>query len=73
MARIKARDMRAIAFCIATIALVMAAAFQLFGSWLPTGASTAAYAVWILTRARMIRVYRRLGGESVERSSYYRN
>jgi len=65
------RDARAILFWIAsTIALVIAlqAAFH---SWILTGITVAVYNAWLLSRPRMIRVFRRLRGEKFERSGGY--
>jgi hypothetical protein len=73
MPSIRARDLRALAFCLVTITAVLLLADRIFENRLATGAATAAYAVWILTRGRMIRVFRRLAGQRLERSSYYRN
>jgi hypothetical protein len=73
MALIKPRDARALAFCAVTIALVYLAVSRFFHNELASVAATGAYGCFILTRPRMIRVYRRLTGQRVERSSYYRN
>ena len=70
---IRARDARALAFCMLTIPLVYFAASRLLDGGLATAATTGAYACLVLTRPRMIRVYRRLAGQRLERSSYYRN
>jgi hypothetical protein len=70
--RIRARDVRAIAFCTATIPAVLALAYLGLGSWLPAAGLAAAYAAWLLTRPRMIRVFRRLRGDTVlEWGGYY--
>jgi hypothetical protein len=70
--RIRGRDIRAIAFCTLSIPAVFALAFVLLADWRPAAAVAAGYAVWLLTRARMIRVMRRLRGETiVERGGYY--
>jgi hypothetical protein len=67
------RDLRAIVFFLLSTALVLTVASMVFHNWIVTAALVAAYESWLLTRARMIRVMRRLRGKSVERSSYFRN
>ncbi len=70
---IRGRDVRSLAFCVATILLVYALATAVFGDQTIAAPAAAAYAAFILTRPRMIRVYRRLRGERLERSGYYKN
>ena len=65
------RDARAILFWIATsiaLFLVMEAAFH---RWVLALLATAAYNAWLLSRPRMVRVFRRLRGERLERSGGY--
>ena len=70
--RIRARDIRAIAFCTATIPAVFALVYFGTQSWLPAAGVAAAYAAWLLTRPRMIRVMRRLRGDTIlEWGGYY--
>ena len=75
--RIRGRDVRAIGFCLISIPLAFAAAYlgaKSFGldRWVPTLAATGAYAVWLLTRPRMLRVFRRLRGQTIsEWTGYY--
>lgn len=74
MRRIRARDLRAIAFCVVTAPLAAYVAFSLISDRLIAGAVTVAYAAFIGTRPRMIRVYRRLRGENHwDWSGYYRD
>lgn len=70
---IRPRDARALAFCIVSVPLACLLLNWLTDGVLVTVAGTGAYACLILTRPRMIRVYRRLAGQRLERSSYYRN
>jgi hypothetical protein len=66
--------MRAIVFCVVTIAAVLAGGVVLLQAWMPAIALTAGYAAWLLTRARMIRVIRRLRGDTGwDFSGYYRD
>jgi hypothetical protein len=58
----RARDVRAIAFCGVTTLAVAVAAQLLVHDILATGALTVAYAALVLTRPRMFRVYRRMQG-----------
>jgi hypothetical protein len=73
MRAVRARDLRALSFCLISIPLLYAIAEAWSGDRLMSAAITAAYAAIILSRPRMIRVYRRLSGERIERSSYYKN
>ena len=57
------RDARAIGFCAVTIVALAALSFILTQSYLIAFGLTGAYAAFILTRPRMLRVYRRLRGE----------
>lgn len=67
------RDIRALAFCAVTICLVFAVIQLTVHQPLISFAVTGAYAAWLLTRARMIRVFRRLRGDSGwDWSNYYR-
>jgi hypothetical protein len=66
----RARDVRAIAFCAVTPLIVAGAAQFLGHDVLATAALAVAYAVFVLTRPRMIRVYRRLSGAS-DWSAYF--
>jgi hypothetical protein len=69
----RARDKRAIAFCVTSTIVLMLMAQAAFGNWIASTAFAAAYAIWLLTRPRMIRVMRRMRGETVEKSGYYDN
>ena len=73
MSAVRARDLRAIGFCLITIPMVFVVVDAVLGRLLVSVAVAAAYACFILTRPRMIRVFRRLSGERVERISYYSN
>ena len=66
------RDVRAIAFCAGTSVLLLVAAFLFLGDYLKALLVTAAYDAVILTRPRMLRVFRRLRGEP-DWSGYYKN
>jgi hypothetical protein len=68
----RARDIRAIAFCAITIVIVAAGTMILLHSYLVSLALAAACAAWLLTRSRMGRVFRRLRGEP-DWSGYYDN
>jgi hypothetical protein len=59
----RSRDVRALAFCAVTIVGVAGLTLALSQTYLVTLGLTGAYAVFILTRPRMLRVYRRLRGE----------
>ena len=59
----RARDVRAIAFSVATTLGLFGGAALLTGNFLVSLALTAAYDAWLLTRPRMLRVLRRLRGE----------
>jgi hypothetical protein len=60
--RMRPRDVRAIAFCAATILALAALSFALSQNYLLALGVTGAYAAFVLTRPRMLRVYRRLRG-----------
>lgn len=68
----RARDVRAIVFCAVTTALLFAGAMVLLHNYLVALALTAAYGAWLLTRPRMIRVFRRLRGDP-DWSGYFDN
>ena len=57
------RDARALTFCAVTILALAALSFALSQSYAVAAGLTGAYAVFILTRPRMLRVWRRLRGE----------
>lgn len=59
----RARDVRAIAFCSVTTVLVLAATWLFLGNPIVSLALTGAYATWLLTRPRMQRVISRLRGD----------
>ncbi len=65
MARLRRRDIHAIAFCVVTIPAVFLIVDAVAGSLIAGLIGGALYALWLLTRARMIRVIRRLRGETV--------
>lgn len=66
------RDVRAIAFWIVSTLLLVAVTGLLLRSYVISLALAAAYNAWLLTRPRMIRVFRRLRGEP-DWSGYYQN
>jgi len=57
------RDVRAIGFCAVTIVALAAVSFGITQNYLVALGLTLAYAAFVLTRPRMLRVYRRLRGE----------
>jgi hypothetical protein len=65
------RDARAILFWIATTLLLILALQAVAHRWVLTFILAAAYNAWLLSRPRMIRVFRRLRGERWERTSGY--
>jgi hypothetical protein len=72
MPRMRPRDVRAIAFWIVTSVVLLVGVFVLTGRGvLPAVALTGAYNLWLLTRPRMRRVFRRLRGETVDWSGYF--
>ncbi|MDG2520290.1 hypothetical protein P7B02_01960 [Caulobacter segnis] len=71
--RLRARDLRAIAFLLLSTLAVLAASWSVMSNLAAALVVTAAYAVWLATRPRMLRVARRLRGERVEHISYYSN
>ena len=78
MTRLRRKDVRAIAFCALSIATVFVIVFMIADRFLPQPIYAAplglTFALWLLTRARMMRVWRRLRGESPPGwGNYYRN
>ena len=67
------RDVQALAFCALTTLVLLAILLAVSRNLLVACALTAAYDAWLLTRPRMIRVFRRLRGEKLERGNYYKN
>jgi hypothetical protein len=67
----KARDVRAIAFCLVSTLVVAAGSIVLLQSYLLAGLFTVVFDFWLLTRARMVRVIRRLRG-APDWSHYFR-
>ena len=65
------RDMRAILFWIATTLLLILAVQAAAHRWILTGVAVAAYNAWLLSRPRMVRIFRRMRGERWERTSGY--
>jgi hypothetical protein len=59
----RARDVRAISFCAVTTAGLFAAALVLLDSMIAAVGLTLAYAAFVLSRPRMIRVFHRLRGD----------
>jgi len=66
------RDVRAIAFCALTILGLAALSFVISQNYGVALGLTAAYAIFVLTRPRMLRVYRRLRGEP-DWGGYFKN
>jgi hypothetical protein len=67
----RSRDVRAILFWIATTIALILAMQAGFRNWVLTAIVTAAYNAGVLSRPRMMRVFRRLRGERYERSGGY--
>jgi hypothetical protein len=65
------RDARAILFWIATSIGLFLALEATFQRWVLALLATAAYNAWLLSRPRMVRVFRRIRGERLERSGGY--
>jgi hypothetical protein len=65
------RDVRAITFCVVSTAAVAAVGFWLLPNWVMAVFLALAYGIFVGTRPRMLRTYRRLRGETVEMSSYH--
>jgi len=68
----RARDVRAIAFCAVTTVAVLAVCFLATRNYLASVGLAAAYAAVILTRPRMLRVFRRMRGDP-DWSGYFKN
>lgn len=68
----RARDVRAIAFCSVSMLALLLGSLMLLRSLVVSLALTAAYGAVVLTRPRMIRVWRRLNGEP-DWSGYFDN
>jgi hypothetical protein len=69
----RSRDVRAVGFWVTSTIVILCLANLVFRNWLASGSLAAAYSVWVLTRPRMVRVFRRLCGETVEREGYFRD
>jgi uncharacterized protein (DUF58 family) len=65
------RDVRAILFWIATSIALFLALETAFHHWVMALLATAVYNAWLLSRPRMVRVFRRIRGERFERSGGY--
>ncbi|WP_133255015.1 hypothetical protein [Phenylobacterium hankyongense] len=68
----RGRDVRAILFCVSTTVALVVVSYAAFHSFLATLALTAAYDVWLLTRPRMVRLFRRMRGDP-DWSGYFKN
>lgn len=68
----RAKDVRAIVFAVASTCLVVALSYALLQIYLVTLALTFSYLSWLLTRPRMMRVIRRARGEP-DWGDYFRN
>lgn len=66
------RDVRAIIFCGASTLALLSGSQLLLHNVVFSLAVSAAYAAWVLTRPRMMRLYRRLRGEP-DWSGYFDN
>lgn len=70
--RVRARDIRALAFCVFCVLVVFAVTLVVFDDWLRSAVATAAGSVLLLLHPRIARVRRRLlGGVSWE--GYYKD
>jgi hypothetical protein len=67
----RSRDVHAILFWLATTITLILALQGAFHHWAFTAVAAAAYNAWLLSRPRMIRVFRRLRGERLERWGGY--
>jgi hypothetical protein len=67
----RARDVRAITFCVVTTPIVAVGAAFLLDNIVVALALTIAYVAWLLTRPRMVRVMRRLRGEEPRWNGYF--
>jgi len=65
------RDVRAIAFWLATSLFLLVGVYLALRSVIAAAALTGAWNAWLLTRARMRRVFRRLRGETTDFTGYY--
>jgi hypothetical protein len=68
----RARDLRAIVFCVGTTLALFFVSYLLFQSVIASLALAGAAAAWLVTRPRMQRVMRRLRGDP-DWSGYFRN
>lgn len=67
----RARDVRAITFWLTSSLVLLFAVYAATRSVIAAAALLAAYNAWLLTRARMRRVFRRLRGENMDFTGYY--
>ena len=67
----RSRDAHAILFWIATSIVLFLALEAVLHRWVLALIATAAYNAWLLSRPRMVRVFRRLRGWRFERSGGY--
>ena len=65
------RDVRAILFWIGTTVVLILGLQALAHNWVLTAIAASAYNAWLLSRPRMIRTFRRLRGERLNRSGGY--
>jgi uncharacterized membrane protein YfcA len=68
----RARDVRAIAFCVTAAILTFVVSYVLLQNTLVSLALTAALGAWLATRPRMQRVFHRLRGDP-DWSGYFKN
>jgi hypothetical protein len=68
----RARDVRAIGFCSVSTLVLLVGSWVILHSLTVSLTLTTAYAAWVLTRRRMIRVFHRLRGDP-DWSGYYDN
>ena len=68
----RARDLRAIAFCVTSVAALFVLSFLLFHNYVASAALAGAIGVWLATRPRMRRVAHRLRGDP-DWSGYFKN
>ena len=65
------RDVRAIAFWLASSLILLLGVYLGLRSVIAAAALTATWNAWLLTRPRMRRVFRRLRGETTDFTGYY--
>ena len=68
----RARDIRAIVFCVCATSLVLAVSYLAFRNYFASLVLGVVFGAWLLTRPRMKRLIRRLRGDT-DWSGYFKN